>query len=469
MAGLVLSLIALLGPPALARHFTGRPGVAAVLDGMVVAAIGSIVALEVMPEAVTEAGWGALLALLLGLAIPWAAERLGVGDGRVDLASLLIGQSMLLVHAGLDGLALATAAHVGPALVIAVVLHQVPVGLAVWASADARQGPTAAWVLLVAMGLVTAGAYWAGASAMDAAPPGVVGMFEAGAAGTLLHVVGHGALPGAGRHPRLSGGAALLTLGTAALLHATFAAPHPVVTELGVRLLATAPWWLGGLALAGAVRATGGPPRPIVAAAIAAAALGPPSAFVYVLFAFFTWGRGGAPSGEPVSYTRGVLEALLGSGAAGLVGALGAALVAQVTLPDLGGPVAVVVAAVLATALRAQGPGVVLLGGGLVSAGLAPGAALALALPALTPTDGRPAWAFELASRVALGLAFLALPIPSPSPGTHGPLALVAAAGLALLYAVSILDAGPRTWISGAEQAPGDPEDAGHAPGAHRH
>ncbi|MFZ5481596.1 MAG: hypothetical protein ACOZNI_32840, partial [Myxococcota bacterium] len=212
MPALVLSLVALLVPAAFADRVRERPGVAAFLDGVVVAAIGGLVALDVLPGAADAAGGWAISALAVGLVAPSLAERLGIGGHRVHDVGVVAGQAVLAVHAVIDGIALATAEEVGVGLATAVVLHQVPVGLAVWASVAAQFGQRAAWVSLVSMACLTAAGFVAGDRAIAAADPLVVGLAAGAAAGTLLHVVGHGPLPGSAGRPRLAGAGAIVAV-----------------------------------------------------------------------------------------------------------------------------------------------------------------------------------------------------------------------------------------------------------------
>lgn len=232
MTALVLSLVALLVPPALVGRLGERPSAAALLDGLVLATIGGLVLLDVLPEALEGAGWWALAAVVAGFALPALAERGGLRVRGVHDASLVVGQALLLLHAALDGIALATAAVAGAALAVAVVLHQVPVGLAIWASARARVGDRAAWGLLAAMGAATVAGYVAGGRLVGTEEPALLAVFEGAAAGTLLHVVGHGALPGAGRAPTWAGAGALAALAALLALHAGVAEPTGLVVGL---------------------------------------------------------------------------------------------------------------------------------------------------------------------------------------------------------------------------------------------
>lgn len=199
MFALLLTLAALVVPPFFAEGFRRRPAVAELLDGFVLVAITVLVLTDVLPAAFDSAGGSAIAAVLVGLAVPSLAERMGLHGRVVHGAGVVVGQFALLVHAGFDGVALGTAEAAGPAIAAAVVLHQVPVGLSAWLSMEARLGVRAAVAALAAMSLATVTGFFLGGAALASSPPALVGVLAGLSAGTLLHVVGHARLPGANR------------------------------------------------------------------------------------------------------------------------------------------------------------------------------------------------------------------------------------------------------------------------------
>ena len=155
MVLLVVALALLLLPAFVAGWIRRTPALASALDGMAVTTILGLVTLFILPDAAADAGPAALAAAVVGLALPRLAERVGVSIGAVHAASALAGLAALLVHASLDGVALAAAAHGAPALGLSVALHQVPVGLAVYASHRRRFGLSWALLALCGMAVVT--------------------------------------------------------------------------------------------------------------------------------------------------------------------------------------------------------------------------------------------------------------------------------------------------------------------------
>ncbi len=244
MSALLLAILALVLPAAFAGQVRERPGVASLLDGVVLGGIGALIAFGVLPEAAEASRMAAIGGLAVGLAFPYVAERIGIGGKDVDGASLVVGQLALALHAALDGASLST----GDArLTTAVLLHQAPVGLAVWASTRARFGGGAAWGALVAMAATTALGYAAGEGLFAKANPATLAGFQALAGGTLLHVVGHAPLAEETR-PRAAGVGALVAF----VAVAVGPGGHGEFPRL---LYVAAPWVLaGGCVLAAASR-----------------------------------------------------------------------------------------------------------------------------------------------------------------------------------------------------------------------
>ena len=150
------SILALAVGPAFLVLSQKRDSVLAFLRGFVQVAVVGMVLLEVMPATVGAAGPTALAMLVLGYLLPGLLERKQAGDSRLTQVLVLVGLS---VHAFADGLALVGAQAHGAAeslhghghghgLEAAIVLHRIPVGLAIFWMMQSR-GKTAG--LLVCM------------------------------------------------------------------------------------------------------------------------------------------------------------------------------------------------------------------------------------------------------------------------------------------------------------------------------
>ena len=237
MIYLIAALAALAAGPLLAREAGTPPkpgtGVAPtrghrtglVLDGLVLMAIPGLILLEFVPAAIGDGDWAVLVALLAGLLIPVVVERGSRRWGaRTHRWALYFGLSGLVVHAALDGAALATlTAGAPPSFPLAVVLHRLPVGLAVWLLVAREIHRRAGIAALAALALATVGGYLGGGALVRLAPDsGALTLYQAAVGGSLIHVVVHQrADPGSAGERRRDGWGAVLGL---ALLLGVFVA-----------------------------------------------------------------------------------------------------------------------------------------------------------------------------------------------------------------------------------------------------
>ncbi len=195
---LAASLLPLVIAPWVAR-LAGRSAAAtAALDSFVAVTVGGVALLHVLPHAYEEAGLATLPALAIGFVLP-----LGLGHShspqreKARSTLILVAFVGLGLHAALDGLAL-FAPHSehgsasGSLLAMAVILHRLPMALAIWWIAAPELGRRVAVGLLTAIGVATiagfavAGEVWGGLSSPSFA------ILQTAIAGMLLHMVlGH--------------------------------------------------------------------------------------------------------------------------------------------------------------------------------------------------------------------------------------------------------------------------------------
>ncbi len=186
---LVASIAVLAAAPLLHRAARWSPIAMRALGLGVAAATVLLVVVEILPECAHEIGVSAYAAAVVGLLGSIAFERrLAIAAHRIApwLVAVALG-----VHALTDGLAIAGGAHEhGHALGAAVVMHRLPVGLALWFLLRPRGRAVAVAALAIEGGGTIVGYALGGAIAplVDAA---IVWAFQAFAAGVLLHVVMH--------------------------------------------------------------------------------------------------------------------------------------------------------------------------------------------------------------------------------------------------------------------------------------
>ena len=194
MLYLIAALAALAAGPLLDAGAGHRRGFVPVLDGLSRTAIPGLVFLAFVPAAVAAREWGILVALLGGFLIPVLAERTSRRATRpTHRLALLAGLSGFVIHAALDGAALATLpSGTPPSFPLAVVLHRLPVGVAIWwlvaREIDRRAGVAA----LAALVLATVGGFvFGGAVAGMVSDSGALILYQAAVGGSLVHVVVH--------------------------------------------------------------------------------------------------------------------------------------------------------------------------------------------------------------------------------------------------------------------------------------
>ncbi len=234
---LLVSLLALAVGPLVYRVAGGHPRMLSFLDGFNLTAITGLVLLAVVPEAVRHREWAAPLFAVAGFLGPGMAERfLRSPQGGLHRVALLLGAVVISLHSVTDGAALATTATTGPSsggeladghlLPLAVLLHQVPVGMTVWWLLR-RIGLVIVLLAFALMAAATIGGYFAGGAMLATLSAREVEWFQAFVGGSLLHVVYHRIEPGhhcteghalSRRAEWAGGGVALLLLGLLVLV-----------------------------------------------------------------------------------------------------------------------------------------------------------------------------------------------------------------------------------------------------------
>jgi ZIP family zinc transporter len=187
-----------------------------------VVAAASIAVLHLLPEALGQIGWRALLAGAAGFLTPAALERLAPPSRRPGLThrapttALAMGYAAVLAHQIGEGAAVASLARVGSlsaSIVLAIAAHTVPLAMVVAirvleVKGDAG-GTRAMTLALAGVALATiAGAFASaivGVADVDAIEPWLI----AAVAGILLHALSHdgGLRPPNPRHEAIPSGA----------------------------------------------------------------------------------------------------------------------------------------------------------------------------------------------------------------------------------------------------------------------
>jgi len=197
---LLAAIVALLSGPLLFE--LGRLGrkTTAFLDGFAFITIAGLFLFGILPEAMATGGPAAWVFAALGLGFPLLVERLfHDGAQREHVVFLALGALGLLAHCMLDGLLLMGAesggheAHsVQEEQGLAVVLHNMPKGIALWFLLAPAFGRWVAGAVLVLLIGGTVLGYLIGDSALTLLTGPGVAWFQAFVAGSIFHVVLHG-------------------------------------------------------------------------------------------------------------------------------------------------------------------------------------------------------------------------------------------------------------------------------------
>jgi len=189
---LLLSIIALLLGPVI--YVLGRRNKIArqILDVLILMTIAVIILLEIIPAALTQGGWWAIVVLLLGVGFPMALEN--IFRRAADTAHLVIvaiAATGLILHAVIDGLVLLP--ENGAGLAYAIILHRPAIGMAIWWTIRPAFGTPAAVATLGLIILATATGYFVGESTLPFAGTRALALLQAFVSGSLIHVVIFGA------------------------------------------------------------------------------------------------------------------------------------------------------------------------------------------------------------------------------------------------------------------------------------
>ncbi len=179
--------------PLLGSRLEASPRARVVLDGVIAILVGALCVGALLPHAVEHMGPFAVVIALAVLGLSELARRIRPRESVIWDA---VAFGLLLIHAGIDGAALAAVEHqheAGLALGLAVALHRLPVGLLVYRASHrdlpGRRGVLLGWGTVALLALATALGFGSGLGVDGQSAPWIVGALEALVAGMLLHVV----------------------------------------------------------------------------------------------------------------------------------------------------------------------------------------------------------------------------------------------------------------------------------------
>lgn len=264
---LFATLLALAAGPLLYAAARRHAPLLSFLDGFVMVSIAGLVGLEVVPGTFTAGGGWSLAFLALGLFGPTLLERaFKAVEREAHIATLVLAIVGLILHTLADGTVLQPAPGAIPdwALPLSVVLHSIPVGMAVWWLLAPGFGPWPPALVLLAMGGGTVVGFRYGVSLSDLMGTQAWAWFQSLVAGSILHVVfgrphlhqhdEHDEADHAPQAPRFEGLGnvlALVALGAIAVMHAGSAAPQGWFERFMSLALESAPALLAAYVIGG--------------------------------------------------------------------------------------------------------------------------------------------------------------------------------------------------------------------------
>lgn len=199
---LLLSIIALLLGPCIYALGRGRATIRLVLDGFIFITVAGIVCVDIIPGSIVAGGSIAIVFLLFGLAFPVVAEKaFSHSARRAHVFVVLLAAVGLIIHATIDGIALLPQfANVSESrnslfhnqLAAGVILHRLPVGMAIWWSVRTSFGSGVAIATFALIIAATSAAYFFGAPIIEIAETRSLAYFQAFVAGSLVHIVAFG-------------------------------------------------------------------------------------------------------------------------------------------------------------------------------------------------------------------------------------------------------------------------------------
>lgn len=190
---LIAAVAAPIAGPLLYRALHEHPRAVRLVDGFVYVAVPALLIWQVGHLALERTPVAVLAAAAAGLAIPSLAEQVSqVLRRHTDELALVMGVSGLMLHASLEGAALAPGAEgVALAFGLAVVLHRIPVSLVIWWLVRPRYGTPLAAAGIAALVAVTLLGYVVGTEVLDAVHGLGGDLYQAFVSGSLVHVVFH--------------------------------------------------------------------------------------------------------------------------------------------------------------------------------------------------------------------------------------------------------------------------------------
>jgi hypothetical protein len=158
------------------------------LDAFIIVAVIWIIGVHIIPDSIETGGLLAIVFLAAGIAFPPVMQRvLHLATGTAHFAMTILAATALALHAIIDGIALIPGS--GDHLPAAVILHRLPVGMAIWWTfrpAIGRASAVAAFAIIIA---ATGLAFYSATPVVELAESRNLALFQAFVSGSLIDLV----------------------------------------------------------------------------------------------------------------------------------------------------------------------------------------------------------------------------------------------------------------------------------------
>lgn len=190
---LVLSLIALFAGPLLYQWMRHGGLIARAFDHVLVIALVLVVIVLLLPEALEGLGWIAAALIAAGYLVPGLLETsVRKSAHTFHMISVMFGLLGIALHAMLDGAGLASSQLAeSNSLAVAIVLHRLGVGLALWLIVQPAFGRRMAVLVLVLIDAATVLGYSLSEVMLPLAGKDSVLIIQALIIGTIIHSLVH--------------------------------------------------------------------------------------------------------------------------------------------------------------------------------------------------------------------------------------------------------------------------------------
>lgn len=159
-----------------------------IFDVLIVLTIALIIGVHIVPEALKHGGMLAIVIVVSGVAFPMVLERLfRHATDTAHLVIVALAAIGLLIHAVIDGIAMLPESGTG--LAHAIILHRIPVGMALWWAIQPTYGFAVTAVVFALIIVSTAAGYFVGEPLLAMSATKTIALLQAFVAGSLIHVV----------------------------------------------------------------------------------------------------------------------------------------------------------------------------------------------------------------------------------------------------------------------------------------